>query len=226
MMLRYLLVAHFAVAVSLAVFNNRELPNHDLFKPGDLVIAGMFPRSLQQPGQVCSKVKFRLAIQGAAAMMYAIEQISANHSILPNISLGYLLMDDCASEAVAVVKASQLVPIKQCVKDGCGIGLDPTSHVLTSGTNPQYDVVCLIGPNTSTMQMRTSLLLSLYEIPHIGWITTSDALSDKWRYKYFTRVIPPDRYQARALTDIINHYNWTYISTLHSEGPYGSSGIR
>ena len=31
--------------------------------------------------------------------------------------------------------------------------------------------------------------------------------------------------QALALVDIVNLFNWTYVSTIASEGSYGESGI-
>ena len=39
-------------------------------------------------------------------------------------------------------------------------------------------------------------------------------------------MVPPDQYQAEALVKILIHFNWTYISTLHSTGSYGINGIR
>ena len=32
-------------------------------------------------------------------------------------------------------------------------------------------------------------------------------------------------FQALALVDIVNLFNWTYVSTIASEGSYGESGI-
>ena len=217
------------IATAQAVFVDRGLPDHDLYKPGDLLLAGMFPRSPQQHGLMCGTGKSKISVQGSQGMRFAIDRLSANTTILPNITLGYVLMDDCNREAVALVKSTQLIPVKNCVKSGCNTGGNASSmlkHITTRGPNPQYEVVGVVGPFGSTLQLRTSLLMSFYELPHISWIATSDALSDKARYEYFTRVVPPDRYQARALVDIINHYNWTYISTLYSEGSYGSSGIK
>ena len=31
--------------------------------------------------------------------------------------------------------------------------------------------------------------------------------------------------QAIAMVDIVNLFNWTYVSTIASEGSYGESGI-
>ena len=32
-------------------------------------------------------------------------------------------------------------------------------------------------------------------------------------------------FQAIAMVDIVNLFNWTYVSTIASEGSYGESGI-
>ena len=37
----------------------------------------------------------------------------------------------------------------------------------------------------------------------------------------FARTVPPDTFQAIALVDIVKKFNWTYVSTIASEGSYG-----
>ncbi|KAI2547729.1 LOW QUALITY PROTEIN: GRM8 isoform 10, partial [Pan troglodytes] len=42
---------------------------------------------------------------------------------------------------------------------------------------------------------------------------------------FFSRVVPPDSYQAQAMVDIVTALGWNYVSTLASEGNYGESGV-
>jgi len=65
-------------------------------------------------------------------------------------------------------------------------------------------------------------LLSLFNIPQIGYSATSKDLSEKSLYRYFMRVVPSDKLQARALVDIVLHFNWTFISTVYTEGRQSS----
>lgn len=60
--------------------------------------------------------------------------------------------------------------------------------------------------------------------PQISYASTSTALSDKEKYEYFARTVPSDKYQARALVDLVSFYNWSYVSLVSSEGQYGESG--
>ncbi|KAG8524551.1 Metabotropic glutamate receptor 8 [Galemys pyrenaicus] len=63
------------------------------------------------------------------------------------------------------------------------------------------------------------------KIPQISYASTAPELSDNTRYDFFSRVVPPDSYQAQAMVDIVTELGWNYVSTLASEGNYGESGV-
>ncbi|KAF1392009.1 hypothetical protein PFLUV_G00048040 [Perca fluviatilis] len=62
-------------------------------------------------------------------------------------------------------------------------------------------------------------------IPQVSYASTAPELSDNTRYDFFSRVVPPDTYQAQAMVDIVKSMHWNYVSTVASEGNYGESGI-
>ncbi|KAJ8373449.1 hypothetical protein SKAU_G00040290 [Synaphobranchus kaupii] len=56
-------------------------------------------------------------------------------------------------------------------------------------------------------------------IPQISYASTAPELSDNSRYDFFSRVVPPDSYQAQAMLDIVTAMGvGNYVSTLASEG--------
>lgn len=59
----------------------------------------------------------------------------------------------------------------------------------------------------------------------MSYASTGTSLSDKSRYDFFARTVPPDTYQALALVDIVSSFNWSYVSLVTSEGQYGDSGM-
>lgn len=63
------------------------------------------------------------------------------------------------------------------------------------------------------------------QIPQISYASTAPELSDAARYDFFSRVVPPDSYQAQAMLDVVMAMGWNYVSTLASEGSYGESGV-
>lgn len=75
------------------------------------------------------------------------------------------------------------------------------------------------------LSFQVANLLRLFQIPQISYASTSAKLSDKTRYDYFARTVPPDFYQAKAMAEILRYFNWTYVSTVASEGDYGETGI-
>ncbi len=91
---------------------------------------------------------------------------------------------------------------------------------------PHYDVVGVVSGSNSGNTIAAAEILNLFHIPMVGAVSTSEVLSDKTKYKYFLRVVPSDLYQAKAIIDILVHFNWTYISAINSPGSYGETGIK
>ena len=59
---------------------------------------------------------------------------------------------------------------------------------------------------------------NLQGIPQIGYGATTTDLSDKEQFGYFLRTVPSDLWQARAIMELLRHYNWTYIAVVYSAG--------
>lgn len=79
-------------------------------------------------------------------------------------------------------------------------------------------LVAIIGPGDSSITMQTHNILQLFEMPQIGYSATARQLSDKEKFKYFTRVIASDTQQAQAMVDIIRQFQWSYVATIGTEG--------
>ena len=60
----------------------------------------------------------------------------------------------------------------------------------------------------------------------VSYASTGTSLSDKSRYDFFARTVPPDTFQALALVDVVQSFNWSYVSIVSSEGQYGDSGMK
>jgi len=55
----------------------------------------------------------------------------------------------------------------------------------------------------------------------MSYASTSTELSDKSRFEYFSRVVPPDNFQAQAMVEVVHELGWKYVSTVAVEGDYG-----
>ncbi|CAD5114175.1 DgyrCDS3316 [Dimorphilus gyrociliatus] len=135
------------------------------------------------------------------AVRLAVKRINDNNFI-KGIKLGYTILDDCDSNLAALGESLYFLPAEI------------------------FHVNAVIGPYSSTKSMMVSPLLSLYRIPQLSRMATSDELSDKSRFPYFSRIVSPDRYQANAVIEFISALNWNYFSLIYSEGSYGENGAK
>ncbi|XP_069990587.1 metabotropic glutamate receptor 7 [Penaeus vannamei] len=87
--------------------------------------------------------------------------------------------------------------------------------------NPPKPVIGVIGAASSSVSVMIANILRLFKIPQISYASTSTELSDKARFEYFSRVVPPDNFQAMAMVEMVRALGWKYVSTLADEGDYG-----
>jgi ABC-type branched-subunit amino acid transport system substrate-binding protein len=90
---------------------------------------------------------------------------------------------------------------------------------------PHKPVSGVVGASFSVVSIMVANILRLFKIPQISYASTSVELSDKSRFEYFSRVVPPDNFQAQALAEIVSSLKLTYASTIAVEGEYGEKGI-
>ena len=69
-------------------------------------------------------------------------------------------------------------------------------------------------------------VLDIFEIPVISYSATSYELNDKTQYEYFSRTIPSDLSQVQAIVEFLQYFNWTYVSAVYTDDPYGTYGMK
>ena len=192
----------------------------------DFVLGGLFPiHAATEGGGACGGIRLERGLERMEAMLFAIDKINSVDTLLPGLSLGYDIRDTCNSENIGldetvdlVITSSQL-DIQSC-QSGINTGANETEDVTidapTSG---------IVGAASSRVSVPVASLVRLFMTPQISYASSSAILSNRDRYEYFYRTIPPDNLQARAMIDIMLHFNWTYISTIYSVNPYGEPGI-
>ncbi|XP_019868539.2 metabotropic glutamate receptor 7-like [Aethina tumida] len=169
----------------------------------------------------CGAVKEEKGMQRLEAMLYAIDEINADADLLPNVTLGALIIDSCSSDTYALEQSMEFVRSymnQDMTEYKCDSGKPPV-HV------PHKPITAVIGASFSVVSIMVANILRLFKIPQISYASTSTELSDKSRFEYFSRVVPPDNFQAQAMVEIIKELGWKYVSTVAVEGDYGERGI-
>ncbi|KAI5746105.1 hypothetical protein M8J76_017319 [Diaphorina citri] len=79
----------------------------------------------------------------------------------------------------------------------------------------------VVGAASSVTSIQVANLLRLFKIPQVSFFSTSPELSNKQRFEYFTRTIPSDHYQVKAMVEIVKKLRWSYVSIIYEESNYG-----
>ncbi|XP_056621609.1 extracellular calcium-sensing receptor-like [Triplophysa dalaica] len=190
-----------------------------MYQDGDFVIGGLFEVQhlkvfpdlsfRMEPEQPQCEEFYMSSFQQAQTMVFAIDEINKNQNLLPNITLGYNLYDNCLKLVVAFRAATSLI-------SGTEESL-PSSHKCI-GPPP---VLAIVGDPGSTHSIAVSSVLGLFRVPMVSYYATCTCLSDREKYPSFFRTIPSDAFQVRAMMQILRHFGWTWVGVIYSDDDYG-----
>ncbi|KAA0189016.1 hypothetical protein HAZT_HAZT005166 [Hyalella azteca] len=191
---------------------------------GDILIGALVP--LHYPpdefvrAQTCGEIREHYGIQRVEAAFLAVDEINRNPDLLPNITLGIEIRDSCWCSSIALEQSLEFIRNAISDSDSCGGsgGLDDSRDFIRP--NCKKNIVGVIGPASSEATIQVQNLLKLFNIPQVGYSATSSYLSNKNRFSDFLRVVPSDYYQAQVMVDIVHYYNWTYVSTVYTDGKH------
>ncbi|XP_062900855.1 extracellular calcium-sensing receptor-like [Mobula hypostoma] len=146
-------------------------------------------------------------------MIFAIEEINQNENLLPGITLGYQIHDDCSSPAIASKAALALINGEE----------ESIEFPQCRGSSNVAAIVCCDMSTNSTGTART---MGSFGIPLVSHYSTCSCLSDKREYPTFFRTIPSDQYQSKLLAELVRTFGWTWIGTIRSNTDYGNFGMQ
>ncbi|CAF3531494.1 unnamed protein product [Rotaria sordida] len=200
--------------------NNKKILNRSAYRKGNATLGGLFPvHEYGNPQEPCGAISEFRGIQRLEAMLFAIEQINNDTNLLPGIELGALILDTCSDDNYAVEQSLGFV-ISRLTSSSCkcvNTSLSESSH--------NDNVFGVVGATLSSVSVHVANLLRLFQLPQISYASTAPKLSEA-SFEYFARTVPSDSNQARAIVDILQRLNFTYVNTIYSHGDYGEGGFR
>ncbi|XP_059142366.1 metabotropic glutamate receptor 4-like [Physella acuta] len=191
-------------------------------KPGDINIGALMMATLPNSENLCSDVIFpgSWTIEYTESVAFAVEMVNQQENLLPNITLGFYILNDCSSKSTAIAQSLAFLPRSESQCEKLELNTS-TSGDSQQSPLPFYDVIGILSPIMSVSAAPISFLYTAAKIPLIGYSTTSDEFSDKSNHPYFFRVISPDKYQVEAILKFISDNGWSYLSIVYLEGTYG-----
>ncbi|GAB0096107.1 Metabotropic glutamate receptor [Sergentomyia squamirostris] len=185
---------------------------HEAVVEGHVILGGLMMVHEREDNVTCGKIMPQGGIQALEAMLYTVDRVNQMR-ILPNITLGAHILDDCDKDTYGLEMALDFIKGSISNIDGAEYHCNKSQvRKVISG---------VVGAASSVTSIQVANLLRLFRIPQVSFFSTSPELSNKQRFEYFSRTIPSDHYQVKAMVDIVRQMGWSYISIIYEESNYG-----
>ncbi|XP_030388138.1 metabotropic glutamate receptor 2 [Scaptodrosophila lebanonensis] len=179
---------------------------------GDLILGGLMMVHSREDSITCGPIMPQGGIQALEAMLYTIDRINEAR-LLPNITLGAHILDDCDKDSYGLEMAVDFIK-------GSISNIDDAEYHCNK-TQVRKVISGVVGAASSVTSIQVANLLRLFRIPQVSYFSTSPELSNKQRFEYFSRTIPSDHYQVKAMVEIVKRMGWSYVSIIYEESNYG-----
>ncbi|XP_037817391.1 putative uncharacterized protein DDB_G0282499, partial [Lucilia sericata] len=179
---------------------------------GDVILGGLMMVHSREDTITCGPIMPQGGIQALEAMLYTIDRIN-EMDLLPNITLGAHILDDCDKDSYGLEMAVDFIK-------GSISNIDDAEYHCNK-TTVRKVISGVVGAASSVTSIQVANLLRLFRIPQVSFFSTSPELSNKQRFEYFSRTIPSDHYQVKAMVEIVKRMGWSYVSIIYEESNYG-----
>ncbi|XP_064072739.1 metabotropic glutamate receptor 2-like [Vanessa tameamea] len=192
---------------------------HAAVLEGDIVLGGLMMvhgrASGNSGGSVarCGPLMPQGGVQALEAMLFALDEAERAGLAVPGVKLGALVLDDCDSDTRGLEMALDFIK-------GSISNIDDEEYACNA-TAVRKVISGVVGAASSVTSVQVANLLRLFKIPQVSFFSTSPELSNKARFEYFTRTIPSDLHQVRAMVEIVKKFGWRYVSIIYEESNYG-----
>ncbi|XP_050675730.1 metabotropic glutamate receptor 2-like, partial [Leptidea sinapis] len=193
---------------------------HAAIVEGDIIIGGLMMVHGRASGSEgitnvakCGPLMAQGGVQALEAMLFALDEARRLHLPPPGVKLGALVLDDCDSDTRGLEMALDFIK-------GSISNIDDEEYACNASALRKV-ISGVVGAASSVTSVQVANLLRLFKIPQVSFFSTSPELSNKARFEYFTRTIPSDLHQVKAMVEIVKILGWRYVSIIYEESNYG-----
>ncbi len=138
---------------------------------GDIILGGLFPiheanavtvawRNHSQPSR-CGKIKADQGVQRLQAMLYAVDRINKDPSVLGGLTLGVHILDTCSQDTYALEQTLEF--IKTAISTNTA-----DQYECEDGSAPFYQskkpIATVIGAASSQVSVMVASMLTLFKV--------------------------------------------------------------
>ncbi|NP_001093042.1 vomeronasal 2 receptor 621 [Monodelphis domestica] len=137
-------------------------------------------------------------------VQFAVDEINKDPHLLPNISLGYQLLNNFHESRLAVENSLMWLS-----------GKGPT--IPNYSCDRQHKSMVVIGGMSSTLSMAMATLLGLYKVPQLSYGSFDLLLSDEVLYPYVYQLGSRESTLHLAAVQLMLHFGWTWMGLVISD---------
>ncbi|NP_001093044.1 vomeronasal 2 receptor 623 [Monodelphis domestica] len=137
-------------------------------------------------------------------VQFAVDEINKDPHLLPNISLGYQLLNNFHESRLAVENSLMWLS-----------GKGPT--IPNYSCDGQHKSMVVIGGMSSTLSMTMATLLGLYKVPQLSYGSFDLLLSDEVQYPYIYQLGSRESTLHLAAIQLMLHFHWTWVGLVISD---------
>uniref|UniRef100_UPI00313459A1 vomeronasal 2 receptor 624 precursor n=1 Tax=Monodelphis domestica TaxID=13616 RepID=UPI00313459A1 len=137
-------------------------------------------------------------------VQFAVDEINKDPHLLPNISLGYQLLNNFHESRLAVENSLMWLS-----------GKGPT--IPNYSCDKKHKSMVVIGGMSSTLSMAMATLLGIYKVPQISYGSFDLLLSDEVLYPYIYQLGSRESTLHLAVVQLMLHFGWTWMGLVISD---------
>ncbi|XP_077171525.1 vomeronasal type-2 receptor 26-like [Paroedura picta] len=151
--------------------------------------------------------------QHILALAFAVHEINEDPNILPNITLGFHILNSYYWAAMTF-KAT--------------LGLLSSRHMFAPNfkCDMQNNPVAVIGGLESVTSTNIATLLRVYKMPQLTYGSFAATQGDKRLADFIFQMIPNEATQYKSIIRLLRHFKWTWIMLVTVDDDYGDNFLQ
>ncbi|XP_066486213.1 vomeronasal type-2 receptor 26-like [Tiliqua scincoides] len=146
--------------------------------------------------------------QHILALAFAVKEVNEDCRILPNITLGFRILNNYFSAQMTYKATLNLLSTE-----------DKFAPNYRCGT--QNTVIAVIGGLLAQTSFNMATLLEIYKCPQFTYGTFSPAEGEKKLFPSLYRMVPREEYQFKGVIRLLWHFQWTWVGLFAADDDTG-----
>ncbi|XP_058038634.1 vomeronasal type-2 receptor 26-like [Ahaetulla prasina] len=146
--------------------------------------------------------------QHILALVFTVKEINRNPELLPNITLGFHIVNNYFPAKITYKATLSLLSTQQKFVPNFTCDLKKT-------------FIAAIGGRLTENSFIMATVLANYKIPQLAYGTFSSVHGDKNVFPFLYQMVPNEMHQYTGIIQLLKHFGWNWIGILAVDDDYG-----